>query len=58
MTISFTGAGNFATARKGPVTLTEIQKIRQRFPRAGAQFIATQLGRSMEDVRLLIGAGQ
>lgn len=58
MSLSFTGAGAFATTRKGPVTLTEIQKIRQRFPRAGAQFIATQLGRSMEDVRLLIGADQ
>lgn len=58
MSLSFTGAGAFATARKGPVTLTEIQKIRQRFPRAGVQFIATQLGRSMEDVRLLIGASQ
>ena len=51
-------AGLYATARKGPVTLSEIQKIRQRFPRAGVQFIATQLGRSMEDVRLLIGEGQ
>jgi len=53
MSLSFTGAGAFATARKGPVTLTEIQKIRQRFPRAGTQFIAMQLGRSMEDVRRL-----
>jgi hypothetical protein len=53
MSLSYTGAGAFATARKGPVTLTEIQKIRQRFPRAGTQFIAMQLGRSMEDVRRL-----
>ncbi|WP_433935168.1 hypothetical protein [Brevundimonas diminuta] len=50
--------GTFATARRPRIDLKDIWAIRQQFPRAGAQFIATKLGVSMEDVRRLLGAEQ
>lgn len=58
MSLSFTDPGVFATARRPRLDLKDIWAIRQQFPRAGAQFIATKLGVSMEDVRRLLGAEQ
>lgn len=56
--MSQTTIGIFATARRPRIDLSDIWAIRQQFPRAGAQFIATKLGVSMEDVRRLLGAEQ
>lgn len=58
MSLTFTNPGVFATARRPRIDLSDIWAVRQQFPRAGAQFIATKLGASMEDVRRLLGAGQ
>lgn len=58
MSLSFTGAGAFATARRPRIDLADIWAVKKQFPRAGAQFIATKLGASMEDVRRLLGTEQ
>ena len=54
MSLSFTGAGAFATARRGGVDASEIYRLQRKFPRAGAQTLSAMLGVSMETVQALM----
>lgn len=54
MSLSFTGAGAFATSRRGGVDASEIYRLQRKYPRAGAQTLSAMLGVSMETVQALM----
>lgn len=54
MSLSFTGAGAFATSRRGGVDASEIYRLQKKFPRAGAQTLSAMLGVSMETVQSMM----
>ena len=54
MSLSFTGAGAFATSRRGGVDASEIYRLQKKFPRAGAQTLSAMIGVSMATVQALM----
>ena len=54
MSLSFTGAGAFATSRRGGVDASEIYRLQKKFPRAGAQTLSVMLGVSMETAEHIV----
>lgn len=54
MSLSFTGAGAFATSRRGGVDASEIYRLQRKYPRAGAQTLSAMLGVSMATVQALM----
>lgn len=54
MSLTFTGPGIFATARRGGVDASEVYRLQRKFPRAGAQTLATMLGAPLTSVQALM----